>query len=772
MGDAGLVWAEESICAVTLYTAWLPPRTRDRLHVLLYLLCRDARGNGVARFAEVSIPSTELQAFYGPAELSAAGAVAAARAAASPAAAPLETLNDPVLWRALYACALAAMERELGRAVLFAPARVAWDRRTGLVARIEGLPGGRAPAPRGAALRVDAKIAADPLALAAHVAARPGARLAWARLAAIQDTPQCASAASLTVRIDTGATRFAREYTTLTFPPVRREGAVADVFEVREAVLRPRGHAQAVTARVLVPRGYEYFAVPAEGFSAPALVALFRQWYLTVHAGPGALPPIFAFLGPEFEPRGGAADHFSVLGFPGWATMKVPGDAAAAAPEVLAAHAELAGAWPAAGARALAPARAWAAVGAAAIGRLPPAPRRSVTTGLRLLDPPAVIGPVCVARFRFPDLEPRLLAALYELSLGGGPRPADPRDPLVRGARRWRDLAEGGGASERRPWAREVLALAADEVRGENPVVARALDGILSAVGLRLEEAAGAADMAVCGYGGGRLWGVVNVDPRDAGGAGPAAAERARAALAESASAALEEWGLRADGRPPLVLEGTYTHAVLWSQTGAWFWNADTDEDRLEGFPLRGPAYAAAAAITRRALRAVVAAGSEGGGGAEEARRAADDACERLVLEAFGRRLDAEYWGVAETPSDHGDPLPATALRGGALLDAERYERRFVRVCGGPDGGPVPVPIDLYPRPLVLPPIDCAHHLREVLVEVEAVFGGALRGLWGEGCGFSYPFEERALFMFDPSGAAGAHGGAGKGPGAQSSACI
>ncbi|AIA09501.1 helicase-primase subunit [Macacine alphaherpesvirus 1] len=756
MGDAGLVWAEESICAITLYTAWLPPRTRDRLHVLLYLFCRDARGDGAARFAEVSIASTELQAFYGAAEISAAGAVAAARAAASPAAAPLETLNDPVLWRALYACALAAMEREVGRAALFAPARVAWDPRTGLVARIEGLPpDGRSPAPRGAALDVDAKIATDPLALAAHVAARPGARLAWARLAAIQDTPQCTSAASLTVRIDTGAARFAREYTTLTFPPVRREGAVADVFEVREAVLRPRGHAQAVTARVLVPRGYEYFAVAAEGFSAPALIALFRQWYLTVHAGPGALPPIFAFLGPEFEPRGGAVDYFSVLGFPGWATLKVPGGAAEAPPAALAAHAELAGAWPAAGARALGPARPWDAVSAAAVERLSPALRRPAAAGLRLLDPPAVIGPVCLARFRFLDLEPRLLAALYELGLRGHPRAADPRDPLGRGARRWRDLAGGGGATEQAPWPREVLARAVDEVRREYPAVARTLDGIVSAVGVELEKAAGAVDMAVCGDEGGCVWGVLNVDPRDAAGAGPAAVERARAALAASASDALAGWGLRLDAPPPLVLEGTYTHAVLWSQTGAWFWNSDTDEDRLEGFPLRGPAYAAAAAAARRALRAVVAAGSEGGAGAEEALRIAHDACDQLVLEAFERRLDAEYWGVAETALDRGDPLPTAAFRGGALLDAERYERRVVRVCGGPDGGSVSVPVDLYPRPLVLPPIDCAHHLREVLAEVEAVFRGALMGLWGDGCGFAYPFEERSLFMFDPNGAAG-----------------
>ncbi len=124
-----------------------------------------------------------------------------------------------------------------------------------------------------------------------------------------------------------------------------------------------------------------------------------------------------------------------------------------------------------------------------------------------------------------------------------------------------------------------------------------------------------------------------------------------------------------------------------------------------------------------------------------------EDACDRFVLDAFGRRLDAEYWSVLTPPGEADDPLPQTAFRGGALLDAEQYWRRVVRVCPG-GGESVGVPVDLYPRPLVLPPVDCAHHLREILREIQLVFTGVLEGVWGEGGSFVYPFEEKMRFLF------------------------
>lgn len=291
------------------------PRAREYFHALVYFVCRNAAGEGRARFAEVSVTATELRDFYGSADVSVQAVVAAARAATTPAASPLEPLENPTLWRALYACVLAALERQTGPVALFAPLRIGSDPRTGLVVKVERASWGPPATPRAALLVAEANIDIDPMALAARVAEHPDARLAWARLAAIRDTPQCASAAALTVNITTGTALFAREYQTLAFPPIKKEGAFGDLVEVCEVGLRPRGHPQRVTARVLLPRDYDYFVSAGEKFSAPALVALFRQWHTTVHAAPGALAPVFAFLGPEFEVRGDPSRTLPSWGF-------------------------------------------------------------------------------------------------------------------------------------------------------------------------------------------------------------------------------------------------------------------------------------------------------------------------------------------------------------------------------------------------------------------------------------------------------------------------
>nr|QBH83933.1 UL8 [Human alphaherpesvirus 2] len=751
MEAPGIVWVEESVSAITLYAVWLPPRTRDCLHALLYLVCRDAAGEARARFAEVSVGSSDLQDFYGSPDVSAAGAVAAARAATAPAASPLEPLGDPTLWRALYACVLAALERQTGPVALFVPLRLGWDPQTGLVVRVERASWGPPAAPRAALLDVEAKVDVDPLALAARVAEHPGARLAWARLAAIRDSPQCASSASLAVTITTRTARFAREYTTLAFPPTRKEGALADLVEVCEVGLRPRGHPQRVTARVLLPRGYDYFVSAGDGFSAPALVALFRQWHTTVHAAPGALAPVFAFLGPGFEVRGGPVQYFAVLGFPGWPTFTVPAAAAAESARDLvrgaaATHAACLGAWPAVGARVVLPPRAWPAVASEAAGRLLPAFREAVArwhptaTTIQLLDPPAAVGPVWTARFCFSGLQAQLLAALAGLGEAGLPE--------ARGRAGLERLDALVAAAPSEPWARAVLERLVPDACDACPALRQLLGGVMAAVCLQIEQTASSVKFAVCGGTGAAFWGLFNVDPGDAD-AAHGAIQDARRALEASVRAVLSANGIRPRLAPSLALEGVYTHVVTWSQTGAWFWNSRDDTDFLQGFPLRGPAYAAAAEVMRDALRRILR--RPAAGPPEEAVCAArgvmEDACDRFVLDAFGRRLDAEYWSVLTPPGEADDPLPQTAFRGGALLDAEQYWRRVVRVCPG-GGESVGVPVDLYPRPLVLPPVDCAHHLREILREIQLVFTGVLEGMWGEGGSFVYPFEEKMRFLF------------------------
>ncbi|AFV26896.1 helicase-primase subunit [Chimpanzee herpesvirus strain 105640] len=749
MEAPGLVWAEESVSAITLYAVWLPPRTRDCLHALLYLVCRDVAGEAHARFAEVSVSSSDLQDFYGSPDVSAAGAVAAARAATAPATSPLEPLGDPTLWRALYACVLAALERQTGPVALFVPLRLGWDPHTGLVVRVERASWGPPAVPRAALLDVEANVDVDPLALTARVAEHPGARLAWARLAAIRDSPQCASSASLTVTITTGTARFVREYTTLAFPPTKKEGAFADLVEVCEVGLRPRGHPQRVTARVLLPRGYDYFVSAGDRFSAPALVALFRQWHTTVHAAPGALAPVFAFLGPGFEVRGGPVQYFAVLGFPGWPTFPVPATAESARDLVrgaAATHAACLGAWPAVGARVVLPPRAWPVVASEAASRLLPAFQEAVArwhptaTTIQLLDPPSAVGPVWTARFCFSGLQDQLLSALAVLGEAGLPE--------ARGRAGLERLNALVAAAPSEPWARAVLERLVPDACDACPALRQLLGGVMAAVCLQIEKTASSVKFAVCGGAGGAFWGLFNVDPGDAD-AAYGAIQDARRALEASVRTVLLASDIRPPHAPSLALEGVYTHVVTWSQTGVWFWNSRDDTDFLQGFPLRGPAYTAAAAVIRDTLRRILrqpAAGPQ-----EEAvcavRGLMEDACDRFVVDAFGRRLDAEYWSVLIPPCEADEPLPQTAFRGGALLDAEQYWRRVVRVCPG-GGESIGVPVDLYPRPLVLPPVDCAHHLREILREIQLVFTGLLEGMWGEGGSFVYPFEEKMRFLF------------------------
>ena len=303
-------------------------------------------------------------------------------------------------------------------------------------------------------------------------------------------------------------------------------------------------------------------------------------------------------------------------------------------------------------------------------------------------------------------------------------------------------------AAPSEPWARAVLERLVPDACDACPALRQLLGGVMAAVCLQIEQTASSVKFAVCGGTGAAFWGLFNVDPGDAD-AAHGAIQDARRALEASVRAVLSANGIRPRLAPSLAPEGVYTHVVTWSQTGAWFWNSRDDTDFLQGFPLRGPAYAAAAEVMRDALRRILR--RPAAGPPEEAVCAArgvmEDACDRFVLDAFGRRLDAEYWSVLTPPGEADDPLPQTAFRGGALLDAEQYWRRVVRVCPG-GGESVGVPVDLYPRPLVLPPVDCAHHLREILREIQLVFTGVLEGVWGEGGSFVYPFEEKMRFLF------------------------
>ncbi|AQS79208.1 helicase-primase subunit [Ateline alphaherpesvirus 1] len=770
----------ERICAATLYTAWNPPR-RARLHAIVYLLCRDAASAYQPRFAEVSVGAEELNAYYhlpgghppdAPREITPRGVAAAVLAASDPRRRPLETLRQPHLWRAAYAAVMAALGRDVGRFALFRPARLRLSAETGLVERIEDLGprdgGDNGDAPRAGVLTLEADLPLDPEAVGARALETPGASLAWARLAALRDAPGAADAAAATVSVSTRAGSFRRAYDALARPPVSREGDVGVVFEVRSRVLRPREHDREIAVRVPVPTAHDYLAVPAAGFSAPALIALLRQWHAAVFAEPGAVASAFAFLGPEFEPlgwRGVAAapphpraDQLMTLGFPGWPTLRVAPAPPGAAGGAAAAYASTGGGWPglSAGCALLSPPpAAWPRLAAAAAAALPPRLREYVAqwrpgrteVAARLLDPPAAVGRVWIARFRFRALAPALVA---HLGRPGRPAGACGWWPALEGA-----AAGAGGDPEGGPTAARLVA----ELRAEQPAADRFVGGVTGAVLTRVEEAATGVRFAVCGAGGeeGAFWGVFDADPRDAAAAAEACAAAAAAFRARAAALLEGEAGFSpaaAAAAAAVTLEGTYTHAVLWGRAGRWLWNEDDDRAHAEGFSAASPAHRTGAETAGRALRELLADPQRTT--AERARGIMEEACDALVGEAFARRADPEYWSVRGPPPAESEtasaaaerPLPPAALRGGALMDADRGAgRRTLRVRSA-DGESVDVPVDLFPAPPVLPPIDCAHHLSAVLREVEGAFNGYLLGRWEDEEPFAYPLADKFGFLF------------------------
>ncbi|ADO13820.1 helicase-primase subunit [Saimiriine alphaherpesvirus 1] len=776
----------ELICAATLYTAWTRPRA-DRLHAIVYLLCRDEAGAYHPRFAEVAVEAKELDAYYDATTASRGGSGAlpgttprsvavAVQSASCPRSCPLETLRHPELWRAAYACVMGALARDVGPFALFHPVRLRVSAESGLVETIECAGGpARGSRPRAGLLALEARMSLDPTAVAARALEAPGGSLAWARLAALRDAPDAASSSAVTVSVATRAGSFKRTYAELGRPPAVREGKLEAVFRVRRCALRPRGLGREIEVRVPLPVAYDYLAVSAAEFSAPALVALYRQWHTAVFAEPGAVSSVFAFLGPEFDPlwwnrdadandRALSPDQLVTLGFPGWPTLKVTPAARDGAPDDATMHeadtyAAAGVGWPGipASAALLVPSPArWPRAVAAAVADLSPRAREfserwhpeHTRAAAQLLDPPAVVGRVWISRYRFGMLVPVLLAHLARLGAGG-----------ESGCGWWSVLLAPRGHRDLESLRASLVA----DTRAEQPAADRFVGAIADAVMARVEEAATRAGFAVCAAESEvAFWGVFNVDPRDAA-AARAAEANARAAFEETTAAFLvDDVGLSrsaAAAAACVTPEGTYTHAVVWSRVGRWFWNADDGREHAEGFPEASPAHARAASVLWGALRQTLA--DPECENPERARAVMEAACDALAIEAFACRGDPGYWGLPKSASetleeDRGDdepkaarPLPHAAFCGEALLDRDRgaARRRTLRVRT-PDGEAADVPMDLFAPPLILPPIDCVYYMSAIVREIEKVFCGYLEGRWGEESGsFVYPLKDKFGFL-------------------------
>ncbi|AFR32449.1 helicase/primase complex associated protein UL8 [Leporid alphaherpesvirus 4] len=718
-----------SIRAVSLYTAWTQPGHRHRLRALVCLIVLPENGlRECPLFALISISEEELKARSPGANWSPQSLASAVRSASSPRTAPLETLRNPSMWRVLASCALASLEREVGAVQLFRPARLWVDERNGLLRRVDVV-GDDILAPRAALLSIDARVPIDKGALSAQAASRPDACAAWLRLAAMQQEPEAALDAHMRVRITAPGGTFVRSYTTLRFPPVESEGAISDVFSVHTAsvLLGPDGTATKVC--VAVPSGFDYFACDTSAVSTPAIVSLFAQWHCAVFAHCARTAQVFAFLGTEFEPRGGEDDHLMTIGFPGWPTIRLPADATSdERKRIIDTYIHSEGAWPALREHAFPPPSVWAQASAYMLHKAPPDIRGVVDrwtpgrTSARFLDAPDAMGPVAAARFLIPHLAGLVLAALLQ---------SYPPAAQDSGAARFIRFARF--AREHR-WADRAIGAAASAVSGACAEAARAAGGLLAAVELCIEQSATEAGVAVCGRGEDNFWGLFAAAEGDLRAASSAVA----AEFARAATRALEESGLRLPRPVDVTCGGVYTHVVLWNPAGGWFGGAG--DDFLEGFSPSSRAGARAADVLRATFRRLIDTENP-----DAARSIIREACDAFVVEAFAARGDAEYWSVAMAPS--AAPLPASALSDGDALDAERHTRRVVYVKTH-DGGSVGVPIDLYRKPLVLPPIDCARHVKDVIADVIVAMCAFVRGRWGDEVAFEYSPDDGPLFMF------------------------
>ncbi|BAP00687.1 helicase-primase subunit [Pteropodid alphaherpesvirus 1] len=664
------------------------------------------------------------------------------RAASTPASHPLETLRDPQLWRSLYACLRAALEHKVGPVAFFAPYRVGLCAQTGLVERLH-LNETPAPTPQAALLSVEAKVELDPLTIAARVSEYPNACLAWARLSALQAAPKAASSAALRVTITTTAARFKREYASLSASPREKEGAIEDVFTVHSLELRPRGHAKSVTVRVPLPVHFDYLVGEASSFSMLALIALFRHWHRAVYADAQTVAPVFAFLGAEFEVGGQRDETVSTLGFPGWPLFRVSATPSAPRPakDAMCAYTTLSGLWPTAGLAAFLAPQEWTRRALSIGGQLTPLLRDAVSRWHsaphtpQLLDPPALIGPVWLTQFRFQPTAKSALLALFDST------PPPHSFPQANAK-----LSAVTTAARTQPWADALLTAISHRAQDTYPAVAQLLGGIMNALWGQIETTANSVPFAVCGGSEAAFWGVFNVDPEDAASARAMLAS-AQAAFETSIASLFQQNNLRL-GAPPLTPLGLFTHAVIWSHEGRWFWNAHTQAQHLEGFPRLSSAHAQAGEVVSQTLCQLVTREDVPPPEAPAwAYAVCETACDNFVQSAFLRRLDVNFWSVITPPELVAEPLPPSALRGDAHLDRDRGARRVVRVCSQ-EGAPKFVPIDLYAAPLVLPPIDCSWHLRPILKEMETVFHSALTSLWGDAHPFVYSLDERLAFLF------------------------
>ncbi|AMB17006.1 helicase-primase subunit [Macropodid alphaherpesvirus 1] len=748
MAKPHLVCYEEYITSVTIYAVWDTPRPRDQLHVLFYLIARNLEGSGCnARFSEVNIPLQRVRDACGGAPLTAGGICEIASLAANPTRSPLAAIKNTHMWRAIYACFFDELERTVGSIGLFSPSIVTVDTRTNLITQITRISGTRESA-RGAILSISAKIPVEPAAIEARAAEGSTHSVAWARLAALQDNPSAASDASLEVSMTTKTAQVTRTYLSLQAPPVVKTGLIQDIFTVADFILEISNPRQPIQVRVLLPTNFDYFAVDNNTFSAPAILALFRQWHAAIYSTTSLIKPIFVFLGPEFEPERESIDHLAVLGFPGWPVIRVdsqprPGSRLQT---VLATHVGFDGLWPNTGIYAILTPTGAAQITSYVTQNLPRhimveiSRWSSTTPNPHLLDPPAAIGPVILTHFRFKTIRGALLAILLD---GAGRQ--QPSGALIPNSlpRLQRLLAE----AKLHPWAEDIIELIMDEVYIAYPPVRQIIEGLLFIIGTQFESIANAVQFAMCGGTMSSFWGLFDLPNNDLDFVNKTTRTACIFMELETHKFLLSIFDIEDSSvLPSLTLVNNYTHAVLWDHEGYWFWNQNTEAEHLTGFPLLGVVYSEAAQMVKETLRVISPLFAMSDVNISDVVSTMEEACETFLCKAFENRTNPEYW-ISQTSEALTTPIPSAAFHGGSLLDNAKATKKIVFV-GSCEGGSVGVHVDLFPKPRVLPPIDCSRHLKPILQIVGKVFTGVLRGIDDDAAPFIYAFEEKMAFLF------------------------
>nr|QCA45671.1 ORF52 [Human alphaherpesvirus 3] len=727
-----LVRESGHICAASIYTSWTQSGqlTQNGLSVLYYLLCKNSCGKYVPKFAEITVQQEDLCRYsrHGG-SVSAATFASICRAASSAAldAWPLEPLGNADTWRCLHGTALATLRRVLGFKSFYSPVTFETDANTGLL--LKTIPDEHAlnndNTPSTGVLRANFPVAIDVSAVSACNAHTQGTSLAYARLTALKSNGDTQQQTPLDVEVITPKAYIRRKYKSTFSPPIEREGQTSDLFNLEERRLVLSGN-RAIVVRVLLPCYFDCLTTDSTVTSSLSILATYRLWYAAAFGKPGVVRPIFAYLGPELNPKGEDRDYFCTVGFPGWTTLRTQTPAVESIRTATEMYMETDGLWPVTGIQAFHYLAPW--------GQHPPLPPRvqdligqiPQDTGhadatvnwdagriSTVFKQPVQLQDRWMAKFDFSAFFPTIYCAMFPMHFRLG------KIVLAR-------MRRGMGC------LKPALVSFFGGLRHILPSIYKAIIFIANEISLCVEQTALEQGFAICTYIKDGFWGIfADLHTRNV------CSDQARcsalnlAAACERAVTGLLRIQLGLNFTPAmepvLRVEGVYTHAFTWCTTGSWLWNLQTNTPPdLVGVPWRSQA----ARDLKERLSGLLCTATKireqiqenciwdhvlydiwAGQVVEAARKTYVDFFEHV----FDRRYTPVYWSLQEQNSET-KAIPASYLTYGHMQDKDYKPRQIIMVRNpNPHGPPTVVYWELLPSCACIPPIDCAAHLKPLI---------------------------------------------------------